>query len=283
MKKGKKKDEFGFLANIYTRRRDGKLYRIDTVPLEDMCGDSIEIDGAVVILTDTNGNILYEINKRDINDERKVTTEIAIDNINDKSIVFTLLHGDRPLKTVYINTDKKHRVERELYDCSKGGQLKKIEVPNPDKDAIIITRNNKKRTDSILFSMNRGRFISPSFSRFEKTENDGILRFRDQVFSNKEVDNKRYSTTLTGFITLDGTMTNCVYDEERECTREIGEKEGKLVDGYKKFRERVKAELDYRFEMDAQSVKRMQTFENKSLAQLNLRLQRSGKRGKYDN
>lgn len=282
MKKEKKKDEVEFIATVYTRKRDGNLYHLDTIPLPNKYSDSIEIYGDIVLISDRKGNTLYEINTRQVNDEGKIVTDISIDNVNNKSIVFTLYHDDRPLKTVYINANKRRRMQRDLYDCSKGGKLEKIEVPNMDRDAIILTRNNRKRTDSILFSMDKGRFISPSFSRLERTDNDGILRFRDQVLSNKEVNNKRYSTTLTGFITLDGTMTNCIYDEERECTREIGEKEGKLVEGYKKFRDRVKKELDYRFEMDAQNVRRMQTFENKSLAQLNLRLQRSSKRSKYD-
>lgn len=277
MGKEKKVNEFNesdFIVAAYTRAKDGRLcYRSATFLKNDETG-IIKTDGNIILITDQKGKVLYEINRKG-NDIEKEVTEIKYDKVSDDKIVFTLYHGEKALKTVYINNDRKNRMQRDLFDISKGGELVSIETPNPKKNTIVLNRKSRKRTEAILFSMDKGRFISPSFTRFEKTENEDILKFEDLIESDVCKDKRRYNTLITGFISLDGQMANTVYDDDMNQTREIGLKAGKLMEGYKKFRLRVKGELDYMFEVEYQNKKRKQSYENKSIAQLNLRVQRN--------
>ena len=99
-------------------------------------------------------------------------------------------------------------------------------------------------------------------------EHPDILRFEDDVYSNKKVNGMRHTTMLTWFIRLDGIIANSVYDHGIEKEREIGIKSGNLTEGYKSFRNRIKLELDYQFEIEKQDQLRQKKHEDKSLAKL---------------
>ena len=223
-------------------------------------------------VVDQNGKVMHQLNKRSQREHDPIGF-ITIHFVKDNKLVITQeTHDNRPVETNYINFVPRNVTKRVLYDIRKGGRLEGIEVPNPNKEVIIITRKNKKTQeyDSRLFSIKRGKFISPSFSRLIKTKDTGddILMFEDEIKSNKVINKKRYETTITGFITLDGIIGNTVYDSDIERTRDIGLKAGRLMEQYKFFRNRVKEELDYKFEIEKQIEKRKQKFTDQSILQL---------------
>lgn len=229
-------------------------------------------DNYYYFVVDQNGKVIHQLNKRS-QKEHDPIEYITIHYVKDNKLVITQeSQSNRPIETNYINYVPRNVTKRVLYDIRKGGRLEGIEVPNPNKEVIVITRKNKKTQeyDSRLFSIAKGKFISPSFSRLIKTKDTGddILMFEDDIKSNKVIDKKRYETTLTGFITLDGVIGNTVYDSDIERTRDIGLKAGKLMEQYKYFRNKVKEELDYKFEVEKQVERRKQKFTEQSIIQL---------------
>ncbi len=229
-------------------------------------------------VTNCSGNIIHAINKKSQREEREIVS-CTVNYVDQNKLVITSqTYNDEPTETTYISYHPRNLVKRNLFDYRKGGRLLGIEIPNEKKDTIIIKRYNKKikEADSRLFSVKKGKFISPSFTNIYQTKETGkdILRFDDEVYSNKEVDKRRYMTTLTGFITLDGVIGNQVYDSDLNRPRDIGLKSGKLMEAYKMFRNRVKLELDYKFEEEKQVERRKKKFRENSIFQLGKRVKR---------
>ena len=229
-------------------------------------------------VTDLGGKVLLPINRRSQRMENAIS-ECVIDYVNGTKLVITSkANASVAIDTQYICNDPRHLSKRVIFDYRKGGRLADIEVPNPDKEVIILRRYNKgtKEMDSRLFSIKRGKFISPSFTTLTKDKKTGndILRFDDEVYSNKEVDGRRHHTTLTGFITLDGIIGNTVYDSDLNKPRDIGLKAGKIMEAYKAFRSRIKQELDYKFEIEKQNALRKENFSRNQIFQLSKRVSR---------
>ena len=229
-------------------------------------------------VVDQNGKVIHQLNKFSERELIKVTG-VTINYVNDNKLVITQeTNGNTPFETNYINFYPRNITKRKLYDLHKGGALVGIDIPNPNKEVIIITRYNKKakQYDSRLFSVKKGKFVSPSFSRLCMTKETGedILRYEDDVHSNKMVNKKQYWTTLIGFITLDGIIGNTVYDTEINQTRDIGLRAGRMMEQYKTFRNRIKSELDYKFEEEKQIERRKQKFSERSILQLQKKVTR---------
>lgn len=230
---------------------------------------TIDLNGSISFITDKNGNIIYDLSKKTTNNkfsiERYIIEYIDKDNMILSSIKNTT---GEVYQMEYIHYVKNNIQRRNIFDHRKGGTLEYIEIPNPKKKTAIIKRKNLigAEEDTRLFSIERGKFISPSLSNISKIKDiDDVLRFDDVIYSNKEIDKRKYSTTITGYITLDGIMNNKVYDSEIDKIRDISTKEGRLMEGYKIFRNKVKNELDYKFEEEQQIERRKKKFETKSL------------------
>ena len=269
--------ESDFYIAYCVRDRSGNLNCVDTQNINNKDTEGfIYTYNYICFITDKDGNIIHEVNRKQ-NSEKKVN-RFRLDYVRDNDIVITE-QDDKyvPIKTSFIHYIHNNIEKRVLFDSNKGGELVNISFPNKEKDTLIIWRKDKitGRDDMRLFNVKKGKFISPSLSKITKTkENDSIVMFEDEVLSNKENASKRYKTILTGFITLDGTINNLVYDSEINHTREIGMKPGRLIEGYKRFRNKVKKELDYKFEEEQQIERKKKKFEANAIAQLRLRIKK---------
>ena len=234
---------------------------------------TINADDDILFITDNSGEIIHELNRRNPKAVTQRVSKVKIDYVNGHNIIFTTFNYlGYPVQTTFIKYHKNDTVKKVLYDSKKGARLNGITIPNKYAPVVILSFHEQgpNRDQAKLFSCERGKFISPTVSRMQvvSKEHPDILRFEDDVYSNKKVNGMRHTTMLTGFIRLDGIIANSVYDHGIEKEREIGIKSGNLTEGYKSFRNRIKLELDYQFEIEKQDQLRQKKHEDKSLAKL---------------
>jgi hypothetical protein len=267
-----------FYLAYCVREQNGNLKCCETINLKNNDYSSIvKLDEYICLIVDNNGNIIQELNKKKSKEENNRIEKILINYVKDNNLIITSINKDNePLKTSYIHYVRNNIEKRVLYDHNKGGELIYIDLPNEKSDTIVLWRKDKKtlKNDMRLFDAKRGKFVSPSLSKISKTKDKDILMFDDEIESNKEVNGKKYKTVLTGFITLSGIMNNYVYDNEINCVREIGLKPGRLMESYKRFRNKVKNELDFKFEEELQMARKKAKFENNAKSQLKLRIKK---------
>ena len=263
-----------------TRTMDGTMVPNNTILLEnkDHPRRIVFNNNYYYFVTNLSGKVLMPINRRSQRMENAIT-ECVIDYVNGTKLVITSkADASTAIDTQFISNDPGHLSKRVIFDYRKGGRLAEIEVPNPDKEVIILRRYGKstREMDSRLFSVRKGKFISPSFTTLTKDKQTGnnILRYDDEVYSNKDVEGRRHHTTLTGFITLDGIIGSTVYDSDLNRPRDIGLKAGKMMEAYKTFRNRVKQELDYKFEVEKQNKARKEGFAKNQILQLSKRIRK---------
>lgn len=267
----KTEDDSCFFIASCIRLIDGTIKCCGIKNIENGSTGLIELNNHVNYLIDSKGNIIYELNK---NTGRKIDSVLAryiINYAKENNIIITQQGKDGKIyQTLYIHYVLNNINKKILFDKRKGGELISIEKPSEEQDTLIIYRKNKNRPfdDMRLFSPEKGKFISPSFSEINKIKGSNVLRFDDVIESDKEENKKRYKTTLTGFIRLDGIMNNTVYDSEINEIREFASAVGRHIEGYKIFRNKVKKELDYKFEEELQKERKMKKFEEKTLTQL---------------
>ena len=274
-----------YISNFYLitceRQKDGKLKCTEVINLpRDNYPLSIDLNGAICFIGDKDGNIIYDLSKNNKSNNKFKIEKYIVDYIDkDKMVISSLKSTNEEVYQMdYIKFVKNNTQIRNIFDRRKGSTLKKFEIPNPNYKTAIIQRKNNMTgfLDTRLFSIEKGKFISPILSDINKIkESDDILRFDDTVYSNKELDNKRFSTSLIGYITLDGIIGNRVYDTEINAIREVSSKEGHIMEGYKIFRDKIKNELDYKFEEQRQIENRKKKFQEKALSILKNRKQRN--------
>lgn len=271
-------EDSAFYLAYCVREQNGNLKCCETINLKNNDYSSIvKLDEYICLIVDNNGNIIQELNKKKSKEENNRIEKILINYVKDNNLIITSINKDNePLKTSYIHYVRNNIEKRVLYDHNKGGELIYIDLPNEKSDTIVLWRKDKKtlKNDMRLFDAKRGKFVSPSLSKISKTKDKDILMFDDEIESNKEVNGKKYKTILTGFITLSGIMNNYVYDNEINCVREIGLKPGRLMESYKRFRNKVKNELDFKFEEELQMARKKAKFENNAKSQLKLRIKK---------
>lgn len=266
-----------FISNFYLvtceRKKDGTLECTEVINLpKDNYPLTIDLNGSICFITDKEGNIIEELTKRTKQENKFRIEKYIVDYIDENKMIISSIKNTNEdvYQTEYINYVENNIQKRILFDHRKGGTLQSIRIPNPNiKTAIIQKLDKDGMQDTRLFSIERGKFISPALSSITKVKDDKeIMRYDDLVYSNKIVDGKRQTTTLSGLITLNGIMSNKVYDSNINQIRQISTNDGHLMEAYRNFRERVKEELDYKFEEEMQNKRRKEKCLEKSLMQL---------------
>ena len=253
------------------KQKDGRLKCTEVINLpRDNYPLSIDLNGAICFIGDKDGNIIYNLSKNTSNNKFKIE-KYTVDYIDKGNMIISSIKNtnEEVYQMDYIHFIKNNTQIRNIFDRRKGSTLERFEIPNQNYKTAIIKRKNNMTGfhDTRLFAIDKGKFISPILSDIHKIkESDDILRFDDKVFSNKELDHKRFSTTLIGYITLDGVMGSKVYDTEINAIRDVSTKDGHIMEGYKIFRDKVKNELDYKFEEQRQIENRKKKFQTKALS-----------------
>ncbi len=232
--------------------------------------EAIDLDGYECFITDKKGNIIKELTNESPKYTKFRIREYTIDYADENNLIISSIKNTNQevYQTDFFRFVKNNLQQKNLFDHRKGGTLEYIKIPNKKiKTAIIKRRDNRTgMEDTRLFSIDEMKFISPSFSNINKVKghNDKLV-FEDEITSPKTIDGRNYQTVLTGYINLYGIMACSVYDSRTNNERIFASKSGRLMEQYKKFRDRVKLELNYEFEREKQNEAKMKSIKRKAI------------------
>lgn len=181
---------------------DDKLGRLNEVlPLENKTSN---IEKDELMLTDKDGNILLTSYNK--------TTICYVDK--NEIVISTKSHyDDSPICITHYryNKDKKALEPLNIIKSEENGLFQSVYVPsNQDGIIIIRTLDKKYKENDQVYSVNKGRFITPKFTNIQVVRKD-LFKFKDEVESNQTIFNKKIKTNIIGFINTDGIFHNEIY------------------------------------------------------------------------
>lgn len=220
----------------------------EVIPLENK-SENIAIDGKDTIITDKNGNILMDKKEKIFEDKRILFVDSNRMVVETTRESWTTLGGQRPdiidISIYEYNNDKISKVETLFYeDADKSIDIKLV---NKDKGLLMINKVNRNdKKSAFLYSVKERRVISPIFNTLEKvseTRKD-IYKYTDFVVSNKTLNDEHKVSGIIGFISGDGVIFDEIYDENRNCIRDIKINNETKYHDYDLLKEDMSYELD---------------------------------------
>lgn len=199
----------------------GKITIIGVLPIKNGVNDirsSQEEKRGKAAITDRSGRILIPFNSYD--DNKYYTILYA----KDGNILTGYSFRNEMVSIFYDEGYDEKRKEKQGFNTRclcvyhkdvKDSLQSKIIFPCEGKDTFIINTINDGKYASRLYSLEKKKYISPTFSLLaEEVETDGeVLLFSQNVESDETYDYERAKSSFIGFITIDGKFADEIYDE----------------------------------------------------------------------
>ena len=229
-----------FILCDCTRDYEEKFKVKNIIPLDNGI-TKIVIDRENLLITDLNGNVLLIFGDWEVDHN-------IIEYVNNKDLLISGYIRTNPsnldekeyVLLEHYHLDKDFKNTKTLYDFCDG-ELKNFEIINDD--TVLISKERDGILSSRLYSLSKKNYLTPTLSKIEQI-NDKLFKFTDIIRSSIETENKRFDTSVIGFINIDGKFYNGVYDElsNREIECELNSKPD--FEEYNTLREMIKGKLD---------------------------------------
>lgn len=207
-----------FFLSEYSKNPDGEYNLYEVIALENN-PDTFQLKEGFVI-TDKDGRQLIEGKGYE-----DLTVVHALSE--DKILIAERCrsfgeHSNGFSYTLYTYDGKGLKPENTLKDNKK---IFSVDVVKTDDSypTLIITEYDGVQITSYLYSTRESERISPIFRSIEliPDSDNKLLKYTDTIYSNEAIEGKRESTCLTGFMNIDGTVCNNVFDDRTNSIRNV--------------------------------------------------------------
>ena len=236
------KEHSKFFLAKYTKHND--IIELSEVMPIDNNIDPFELEEGLV-LTDANGRVL--IDSHDC----------------DKSILVQAVSNNRLLviyrDVIYKKKEKEYHNDQAIFYEYDGEKLKTIETvsdrqsrfdikvikSDDDYPILIINELNNGKKTSYLYSMKTNKRISPIVTSIAVISvGDKILRYSDTIRSSIRYNDEEIENTIIGFMNIDGTLKNNVFDSRINDIRNVELNTHPAFMQYRALKNAISRELD---------------------------------------
>lgn len=236
------KEHSKFFLAKYTKHND-KVELSEVMPIDNNI-DSFELEEGLVI-TDANGKILIDSHSC------------------DKSILVQAVSNNRLLviyrDVIYNEKEKEYYNNSAIFYEYDGGKLKAIETisdkqsrfdikvikSDDDYPILIINELNNGKKTSYLYSMKTNKRISPIVTSIAViSAGEKLLRYTDTIKSSLRYNDEEIENTIIGFMNIDGTLKNNVFDSRINDIRNVELNTHPAFMQYRALKNAISRELD---------------------------------------
>ncbi len=216
-----------FLIDYYIDNNN-ELIINELLPLENGEYD-INIEKNIII-SDKNGKVLINSSK-----ENSTISQKILYVINNK-IIIQKNEIKNKTESMDIFESRNNKLANENF-------LITYTLTGPNKDILLVNKENKSKKEAYLFSINKKSIISPIFNDLEEINND-LFKFTDTIRSKSMFKGKTISSELIGFITSNGTIKDYIYDSRINDIRHIDLSTHQYNMQYKSLKNQISGDLD---------------------------------------